>query len=120
MPIRDHKVFWNIVMEDKMFLKVMFENFVIKVNFAIENKSIFESALISGRIFIIILHNLQSIVEKSSKRLELLKNIKKNISLICDHINKSQRLYRKFKHKDEEVMKLTGGLTIIPMHELKV
>ena len=99
-------------------MKVIFENFIIKVNFAIENKYVFESAIICGHIFTEICYNLAKICKKVGKRAKILKPIKKSMSLICMTIHKAHTMY-KFREKDE-VYKLQGGLTVKPLRCLKI
>lgn len=118
LPKRNPQLFWDIVFQDKHFIKVIFENFIIKVNFAIENKFVFESAMICGKLFIEVCRNFTTICKTVGKRIVILKHIKKSISLICMHIHKSHTMY-KFREKDE-IYKLQGGLTVKPMRCLKI
>ena len=58
LPARDPFVFWNIVFTNNKFFMTLFENYIVKLNFAIENKVEFQSAIISGELFNLMLKYL--------------------------------------------------------------
>jgi hypothetical protein len=118
LPVRTPTYVWEALLSQTDFVKSLYENFLIKINFGIENKNLFESAWLCGQIVIKILKNMTMLAPRALERMNIIKSIKKSTSLVCMYINKSQRMY-KFRDKDDTV-KLTGGSTVKPMWELRV
>lgn len=118
LPIRDPFILWDIILSNNIFLIKMFENYMIKINYSLENKVLFRSAMVSGRLINLMLKNLFKIMRNRPKRYELILLLKKNISFICAHINKSHKMYR-MKQQDD-VIKQPGSLTVMPFSDLRL
>jgi hypothetical protein len=95
IPKRDVKIFWSIIMENKNFIMILFDNYFAKLNFALENKVTFQSAIASGEIFNLMIKNFDKICTDKEIKLDLLNNLKKNLPLMSDYLCKSQYMYRR-------------------------
>ena len=63
----------------------------MKLNFALENKELFLSAVTSGKLVILMLKNLHVIMTQKDIKHNTISEFKKHISLLCFYINKSQK-----------------------------
>jgi hypothetical protein len=95
IPKRNVNIFWSIIMENKNFIMILFDNYLSKLNFALENKVTFGSAIVSGEIFNLMIKNFDKICTDKETKLDLLNTLKKNLTLMSDYLCKSQYMYRR-------------------------
>lgn len=118
LPKRNPKIFWDIVMENDLFVMMLFNNYMSKVNFSIENKVTFTSCIICGELFNLIIKNFALVCPSRDIRIEIINQLKRCIPILSDFINKSQTMYRRLL-KDETI-KLPGRVTIKPLTTLRL
>lgn len=118
IPNRDPSMFFNIINNNKQFIRTIFDNYMTKVNIALENKMFFYSAKVCGKIMNTCLYYFDDIFVSKEIRQNTMNYIKSHLSLICSYLMKSHKLYR-FKNKDD-VMKLPGGMTVEPFTDLRI
>lgn len=122
LPVRDPNLFWSLLtdhtVEKNCVVNELFEFFLIKVNFALENKMVLQSAMDCGEIVTLILKNIDLVFPEIAKRYKVVLLLKKHVSLLCFYINKTQHMYR--RRKTSEVVRLPGGMTVLPMCDLRI
>lgn len=118
LPVRDPFIFWDIITKNKNFVCKLFEIYLIKINFALENKTLLLSAYTCGKLVILITKNIHKISTQRERRYKIILELKKQISLLCLWINKSQKIY-KLKEKEHQ-LKLPGSVTVLPLSNLRL
>ena len=91
---------------------------MIKINFTLENRYNFKSALLSGNFINLCLYYFDDIFVNKEVRQDTMNYIKSQISLLCFYINKSHKMYR-MKQKEDSI-KLPGGLTVLPQTDIRI
>ena len=122
LPVRDPNIFFNLLTdhtcEKNCLVNQLFEFFLIKVNFALENKMVLQSALDCGEIVTLLLKNIDSVFPAPPKRNKVLLLLKKHTSLLCFHINKTHSTYRRLQ--GSLVIRLPGSLSVLPLTDLRI
>lgn len=78
LPKRNFNMFWTIAFDNERFLMVMFNCFMEKLIFMIENKVVFNSSIICGELFNLMLKNFSKVCPKHEVRAVIIKSLKKN------------------------------------------
>ena len=94
LPKRDPGLFLDIISQNKSFVSNIFDCYMIKINFALENKILFHSAYTCGKFMNTCLLYFDEIFKNKEQRKLTMNYIKSNLSLLCYYINKSHKMYR--------------------------
>lgn len=118
LPVRDPSIFWDLVMQNKFFMVNLFENFLTKINFGLENKTQFHSTYVTGQIMIHLIKIFPKIMSSNNIRFSVVTELKRHISQLCFYVNKSHKIYR-MRDKTDSI-KLPGSITIQPQTDLRI
>lgn len=118
LPKRNCHMLFDIISANKNFLVNQFECYMTKINFALENKTMFQSAYICGSMINNMLLNQDELMVNPQIRQQSMNYIRNHLALICYYITKSHRIYR-MKQKDVTI-KQPGHITIVPLSDLRI
>ena len=76
LPDRDPMMIWSILTENSSYVLTLFTIFITKINFAIENKVVFNSALTAGHLFNEVITNFKLLCESTKVKNEILNELK--------------------------------------------
>lgn len=94
--------------EGESLIFVVFKIFLAKIEYHLENKTLFSSAYCCGQLFNFLCQNIDFFIDKKEDRIEFARRIREYMSDICRLVNISHTLFR-FREENDEV-KLPAGL----------